>query len=127
MKDKKRLNDVIEVWELVDKSVEVVCKQIFKRKISYDGSVRYCGRLVASGYIYSPGMDCQETYAPEVRYSIPRMLIVLFFTLEKSIRQLDVVTAFLNTRGENDNVASAGILAPGTVRYSARLAARRYI
>ena len=95
-----------DTWDLVDlpegrKPVE--CKWIFKIKRGSDGSIkRYKARLVAKGFSEKHGTDNDETLAPVVRYSSIRTLIAYAVQNNMKIDQMDVVTAFLNGKLEED-------------------------
>lgn len=89
-----------ETWTLVElpkgKS-PVECKWVFKSKTDINGNViRYKARLVAKGFTQIEGIDYHETFSPVVRYSSIRYLMAIAAKLDLNIRQLDVVTAFLH-------------------------------
>ncbi|CAL8085699.1 unnamed protein product [Prunus armeniaca] len=61
-----------ETWELVDRPSDkqvIGVKWVFKTKLNLDGSVqKNKARLVAKGYVQKPGVDYNETFAPEEVY-----------------------------------------------------------
>lgn len=58
--------------------------------------VKYKARLVVLGNLQRPNIDYFETYAPVVEFTVVRVLLILASTLNLTIRQLDVKSAFLN-------------------------------
>lgn len=53
-------------------------------------------RFFAKGYRQVKGIDCQESFAPVVRYDSLRVIIAITAARNLEIIQLDVTTAFLN-------------------------------
>ena len=108
-----------DTWDLVDlpegrKPVE--CKWILKIKRGSDGSIkRYKARLVAKGFFQKHGTDYDETFAPVIRYSSIRTLIAYAVQNNMKIDQMDVVTAFLNSKLEEDTYMTQpeGYVKPG--------------
>ena len=91
-----------DVWELVQPPVNrkiVGSKWVFKVKRDGDGRVeRYKARLVAQGYTQQRGADYDETFSPVVRMESLRTVIGLAARNGLKLHQLDVTTAFLNGR-----------------------------
>ena len=93
-----------EVWEHVaKKSIPenrplVGCKWVFK--IKRDGTHR--ARLVALGYSQIPGVDFTENYAPVVNDVTFRMVLVIIMIKKLKTRLLDVETAFLHGKLEEE-------------------------
>ena len=70
---------------------------MFKLKHSCDGTVeRFKARLVAKGYTWKYGIDYDETFSPVVRFSSIRCLLAFAVQNDLLIHQMDVETAFLN-------------------------------
>ncbi len=68
-------------------------------KYGSNGQVeRYKGRLVAKGYSQMYGIDYDDTFSPVIRFSSIRTLLAFAVQHEMLIHQMDVVTAFLNGR-----------------------------
>lgn len=55
-------------------------------------------RLVAQGFRQKAGIDYQETFAPVIRYDSVRIFLALSAYLHLRVHQMDVNTAFLNSR-----------------------------
>ncbi|CAA7021408.1 unnamed protein product [Microthlaspi erraticum] len=95
-----------QVWTLVDlpdgvKAIE--CKWVFKKKIDMDGNIQiYKARLVAKGYKQIHGVDYDETYSPVAMLKSIRILLATAAYYDYEIWQMDVKTAFLNGKLEED-------------------------
>ena len=89
-----------QVWDLVPppKDCKVInSKWVFKCKLGERGQVeRYKARLVAQGYSQRPGIDYEETFSPVVRFESVRSVIALAAHENMKLHQMDVKTAFLN-------------------------------
>ena len=86
-------------WNLVpppdDKNI-IGSKWVFKVKRKADETVqKFKARLVAQGYIQSPGIDYDEVFAPVVRYTSIRTLLAVANICNWEIHQMDVKTTFL--------------------------------
>ncbi|OXB40707.1 hypothetical protein B1J91_Tkp57 [Nakaseomyces glabratus] len=55
-------------------------------------------RLVAQGFRQKEGIDYQETFAPVIRYDSVRIFLSVSAHLNLRVHQMDVNTAFLNSR-----------------------------
>ncbi|BBG96481.1 transposable element gene [Prunus dulcis] len=100
MEDELSMIEKNGTWELVnrpsDKQV-IGVKWMFKTKLNLDGSVqKNKARLVAKGYVQKPGIDYNETFAPVARLDTIRTLIALAAQKGWKLYQLDVKSAFLN-------------------------------
>jgi hypothetical protein len=75
----------------------VGCKWVYKIKTRVDGSVeRYKAHLVARGFTQEYGIDYEETFAPVVRLTSVRSLLVVAAVRHWPLFQIDVKNAFLN-------------------------------
>ncbi|KAK8618171.1 hypothetical protein V6N13_116039 [Hibiscus sabdariffa] len=95
-----------QVWTLVEppKGVKPIgCKWVFKKKIDMDGNVQtYKGRLVAKGFRQIHGVDYDETFSPIAMFKSIRILLATAAFHDYEIWQMDVKTAFLNGKLEED-------------------------
>ena len=90
-------NDTWDLVELPEGRTAVGCKWVFKVKHNGEGkAVRFKSRLVAKGYTQKHGIDFEETFSPVVRFSSIRTLLALAIQRNLIVHQMDVVTAFLN-------------------------------
>ena len=88
-------NDVWELVNLPENRKVVGSKWVFKVKVH--GCVdRYKARLVAQGFSQTKGMDYDETFCPVVRMESLRAIVGLAARNGLKLHQLDVITAFLN-------------------------------
>ena len=69
---------------------------------SQGGIERYKARLVAKGFTQKEGIDYNETYAPVVRYKSLRIILALANIFNYELKQMDVITAFLNAKVDED-------------------------
>ncbi|GJT17140.1 retrotransposon protein, putative, ty1-copia subclass, partial [Tanacetum coccineum] len=97
---------VNEVWIEVDPppNAKVVrSKWLFKKKTDMDGEVHtYKARLVAKGCTQTYGIDYEETFSPVADIRAIRILIAIAAYYDYEIWQMDVKTAFLNGRLDED-------------------------
>ncbi|KAG8497104.1 hypothetical protein CXB51_008305 [Gossypium anomalum] len=95
-----------QVWTLVDppEGVKPIgCKWVFKKKTDIDGNVQtYKGRLVAKGFHQIHGVDYDETFSPVAMFKSIRILPAIAAFHNYEIWQMDVKTAFLNGKLEED-------------------------
>jgi hypothetical protein len=82
-------------------------KWVFKRKFQPDGAIRYKARLVIRGFLQRFGVDFMETFAPTASLAAFRLLVALSVYYGWSLRNLDIITAFLN--GDIDSEVYMGI------------------
>eukprot|EP00794_Sanderia_malayensis_P016556 gene16556-biopygen13988 len=89
-----------DTWELVHlpKGKNLVGnKWVFKVKRNADNTVnRFKARLVAQGFSQKEGSDYNEVFAPVARYNSIRTILSLVNALSLDLHQMDVKTAFLN-------------------------------
>ncbi|KAK8593425.1 hypothetical protein V6N12_045507 [Hibiscus sabdariffa] len=95
-----------QVWTLVEppEGIKPIgCKWVFKKKTNMDGNVQtYKGRLVAKGYRQIHGIDYDETFSPVDMFKSIRILLAIVAFHDYEIWQMDVKTAFLNGKLEED-------------------------
>ncbi|KAK8670697.1 hypothetical protein V6N13_037315 [Hibiscus sabdariffa] len=95
-----------QVWTLVEppEGIKPIgCKWVFKKKTDMDGNVlTYKGRLVAKGYRQIHGIDYDETFSPVAMFKSIRILLAIDAFHDYEIWQMDVKTAFLNGKLEED-------------------------
>ncbi|QRV77015.1 Retrovirus-related Pol polyprotein from transposon TNT 1-94 [Ceratobasidium sp. AG-Ba] len=93
-------------FEIVERPTEVnLIKNgwVFERKRDEYGQIaRYKARLVAKGYSQIPGQDFYHSFAPIVHLDSLRILCSLANWFDLDMRQLDVVSAFLNGHLEEE-------------------------
>ncbi|KAK8535528.1 hypothetical protein V6N12_057044 [Hibiscus sabdariffa] len=111
---------VNQVWTLVEppEGIKPVgCKWVFKKKTNIDGNVQmtYKGRLVAKGFRQIQGVDYDPTFSPIVMFKSIRILLSVAAFHDYEIWQMDVKTAFLNGKLEEDVYMTQpeGFVAPG--------------
>ena len=76
---------------------------MFKVKLDENGeAARYKCRLVAQGYTQAQGVDYHETFAPVARFGSIRTLLATAAQRGMHVHQMDVHTAFLNGKLEED-------------------------
>lgn len=94
-----RLN---QTWDLIPLPAgchAIGSKWVFKRKMKSDGTIeRYKARFCAKGFSQEEGIDYNETFAPVVKYKSLRIILALAAELDYELKQMDVVTAFLNAK-----------------------------
>ncbi|KAK9004472.1 hypothetical protein V6N11_002272 [Hibiscus sabdariffa] len=95
-----------QVWTLVEppKGIKPIgCKWVFKKKTDMDGNVQtYKGRLVAKGFRQIHGVDYDETFSPVAMFKSIRIMLAVAAFHDYEIWQMDVKTAFLNGKLEED-------------------------
>jgi hypothetical protein len=76
---------------------DISWKWVFKLKRDANGiPIRYKERLVARGFNQKHGIDYFETFSPTIRFSSFRLLLVVAVKNGWSIEHLDIKTAFLH-------------------------------
>nr|GEV32540.1 zinc finger, CCHC-type [Tanacetum cinerariifolium] len=94
----------------------LACKWIFKRKLKVDGTVeKFKARLVIQSFKQKSGINYFDTYASVTRISTIRLLIAMTSIHNLIIHQIDVKTAFLNGKLEDEVYMnqSLGFIMPG--------------
>ena len=72
---------------------------MFAKKRDENGRViRYKARLVAKGFKQKYGVDFFETYSPVANMNSIRVVLAMCVALQYVMEQLDVDTAFLNSK-----------------------------
>ncbi|GJZ93743.1 putative RNA-directed DNA polymerase [Tanacetum coccineum] len=106
MDEEMKSMKVNKVWIVIDRppNAKVVrSKWIFKKKTDMDGKVHtYKARLVAKGCTQTYGIDYEETFSPVADIRAIRILIAIAAYYDYEIWQMDVKTAFLNGRLDED-------------------------
>jgi transposase InsO family protein len=91
--------DTWSILPLPPGAKKIPCRWVFTLKHAPDGTIiRYKARLVAQGFRQVPGIDYFDTYAPVSGASTIRVILSHAAAKDLEIRQLDVKTAFLNGR-----------------------------
>ncbi|MDR3582009.1 MAG: reverse transcriptase domain-containing protein, partial [Candidatus Pacebacteria bacterium] len=76
---------------------------VFKTKVDVNGvPVRWKARLVGKGFTQKAGVDYHETYSPTLMYKVLRLILILSAEWDYELKQMDVETAFLNARMEEE-------------------------
>ncbi|GJU73184.1 retrovirus-related pol polyprotein from transposon TNT 1-94 [Tanacetum coccineum] len=100
MQDEIHKFNRLQVWELVprpDCVMIIALKWIYKVKLDEYGDVlKNKARLVAKGYRQEEGIDFEESFAPVARIEAIRIFIANAASMNMTIYQMDVKTAFLN-------------------------------
>ncbi|KAK9024732.1 hypothetical protein V6N11_004889 [Hibiscus sabdariffa] len=95
-----------QVWILVEppEGIKPIgCKWVFKKKTNMDGNVQtYKGQLVAKGFRQIHGVDYDETFSPVAMFKSIRILFAIAAFHDYEIWQMDVKTALLNGKLEED-------------------------
>ena len=105
-------NSLIEnkTWNLVELphcQKAIGSKWVFKLKHDVDGRVKYFkARLLAEGYAQKYGIDYDGIFSPVVCFSPVRFLLAFAVQHEFYIHQMDVETAFLNGKLDEEIACS---------------------
>lgn len=91
-----------ETFEIADRPSDrtvIGCRTVLRNKYSADGEIeRRKARIVAQGFSQRPGIDFHDTFAPVARLGSLRLLIGLAIRHDMDILQLDITTAYLNSK-----------------------------
>nr|GFA96506.1 hypothetical protein [Tanacetum cinerariifolium] len=88
---------------MLDPDKVVRSKWLYKKKTNMDGKVHtYKAHLVAKGCTQTYGIDYEETFSPVADIRAIRILIAIAADFDYEIWQIDVKTAFLNGRLDED-------------------------
>lgn len=94
-----------QTWEIVKSPSDakfIGSRWIFKKKEEVGEKFTYKARLVARGFQQREGIDYGETYAPVARLPTIRLILALTMNFKLFSRHLDVTTAFLYGKLEED-------------------------
>ena len=81
----------------------VSCKWVFKCKLDIDGSIeRHKAYLVDKGYSQQQALDYDMTFSPVARFESLQMLLALAVQDGLHVHQLDLTTAFVNGKLEEE-------------------------
>ena len=96
----------LSVSEMKERNIKPIgTKFVFTYKLDADGYVvRYKCRGVVLGHHQREGIDYTETYSPVVKIQSIRLLIALSLMFNLQIDQMDVSTAFLYAKIDDDNI-----------------------
>jgi hypothetical protein len=97
----------LDVWSEVPRteatSKVIPCRWVFKTKRHDDGRVdRYKARLVAKGFKQKGGVDFAEVWAPVSKHTTLRALLATVVKRDWEMHQIDVSTAFLYGKLDDD-------------------------
>lgn len=93
--DENSVFEYVPLSELPANSKPLPSRWVFAVKSNDDGSLRYKARLVARGD-RQIDVDVRDIYAPVVNYTTLRAMFAVATLNDYELDQLDVVTAFLN-------------------------------
>ena len=95
-----------EVFEEVDRPAGkkvIGTKWVLRVKTDASGNLdKFKARVVAKGYRQMEGVDYDETFAPTVRFESVRALVALAASMGWELDQMDVATAFLYAKLEEE-------------------------
>ena len=87
-------------WDIVERpqtASPITAKWIYKVKKDSSGNIiKLKARIVARGFQQTEGVDFSDIFASVVRWSTIRTILALAARFSWPIRQMDVITAFLN-------------------------------
>ena len=96
-------------WKLISKEEIpkdrrlIKCKWVYKIKQGPDGDLdKFKARLCAKGFTQIEGVDYDEVFSPVLRHGTIRLLLSLAAINDWDVKQMDVITAFLNPKLDED-------------------------
>jgi hypothetical protein len=96
-------NNTWQLMQLPPNKKAIAVKWVYKVKHLPDGSIaKHKARLVAKGFLQKPGIDFTKIFAPVARLETIRVVIAVANQLKWPIVQLDVKSAFLNGKLEEE-------------------------
>jgi hypothetical protein len=91
--------DVVEESELPRGRKAIRSKWVLRQKRDENGHIaKYKARLVAKGFSQIPGQDFTQTFAPVAKWDSLRVILALATKFDWELHHLDVKTAFLNAK-----------------------------
>lgn len=106
MEEEIRMIEKNQTWELVKRPLNknvVGVKWIYRLKTDANGNtVKHKARLVARGFTQQHGVDYLETFAPVSRHETIRLLLAVAAQRKWKLFQLDVKSAFLDGKLEEE-------------------------
>ncbi|KAK9217646.1 hypothetical protein WN943_006274 [Citrus x changshan-huyou] len=89
-----------KTWTLIPNSQNyklVGNKWVYRVKENSDGTInKFKTRLVAKGFLQTPGVDFKETFSPIVKAATIRIVLTVVVNNDWKLRQVDINNAFLN-------------------------------
>ncbi|PNX60317.1 retrotransposon-related protein, partial [Trifolium pratense] len=96
-------NETWNITQLPTGKKPIAVKWIYKLKHLPDGTIaKYKARLVAKGFLQKHGIDFTEMFAPVARIETVRLVVAIANHLRWEFVQLDVKSAFLNGKLEEE-------------------------
>ncbi|XP_057975374.1 uncharacterized protein LOC131162792 [Malania oleifera] len=106
MKEELKSTEQNEVWDLAELPEDCKrfgCKWVFKTKRDSRGNLEhYKARLVAKGFTQKNCIDYKETFSPVSKKDSFRIIMALVAHYVLELHQMDVKTAFLNGKLDED-------------------------
>ena len=97
-----KANDTYELVKLPEWHSAVGSRWVYQIKPGPNGKEKYKARFVAKGYSQVKDIDYKETFAPTAKLTTLRTLLQVSANLERSIHQMDVKTAYLNSEIDSE-------------------------
>lgn len=95
-----------DTWSIVNRPKDrgvIGCRTILRNKYKPDGTIdKRKARVVARGFSQHSGINFHETFVPVARLSSVRLLMALAVQYDFKVRQLDITTAYLNGKVEEE-------------------------